>query len=35
MQKLSIAREYRGGGYLHLSQDKGLCPFAIVAVLVF
>ena len=24
-----------GGGYLYLSRDKGLCPFAIAAVPVF
>ena len=35
MQKPSITREYLGGGYLHLSQDKDLCLFAIAAVLIF
>ena len=35
MQKSSIVREYRGGGYLHLRYYKGLSPLAIVANLSF
>ena len=33
--KVKYSKGIPGGGYLHLSQDKGLCPFAIVAVPVF
>ena len=31
--KVKNSGETPGGGYLHLSQGKGLCPFAIVASL--
>ena len=33
--KVKYSAGIPGGGYLHLSQDKGLCLFAIMAVPVF
>ena len=33
--KVKYSKETPGGGYLHLSQDKGLCLFAITASLGF